>query len=66
MSETLDHFIETYVRDEDRFLFTSAMLEGLDFRVDAELKQRVEELAAARRASFRVIVARQGEEDAVA
>jgi hypothetical protein len=66
MSETLDHFIETYVRDEDRFLFTSAMLEGRDFRVDAELKQRVEELAAARRASFRVIVARQGEEDAVA
>jgi len=55
MPDNLNHFLDSYTRDEDRFFFVSGILEGRDMRVDAAIRERINEIAAENRSSFRVI-----------
>ena len=47
--------IDAFLQENDRFVFTAAVLEGRDPRVEAAIKERIEEIAESRRASLSVI-----------
>ena len=47
--------VSAFLQDNDRFVFTAAILEGRDPRVELAIKERIEEIAEARRASLRIV-----------